>query len=203
MDKDKKKTLTISSGLKKKIDTTSLSTSGKKSFSVEKKKSFRSNKPFNKTPIAPNNISEDKKRNFNRKFIEQQATKDFIQKDNNVVRLDIEDISIGKSIKVKFKNFNCREDSEEYIGEEIFINENQLDVLEENQFYWNEIIGLTAYLNNGKKIGIVSDIIETGSNDVLVIKGEEEILVPYVFGESVMEVVVKEKKIIINEAYCE
>tara|TARA_B100001173_G_scaffold256488_1_gene228634 strand:- start:559 stop:1062 length:504 start_codon:yes stop_codon:yes gene_type:complete len=127
----------------------------------------------------------------------------FIQKDNNTIRLDIEDISIGKSIKVKFKNFNCREDSQDYIGEEIFINEDQLDVLEANQFYWNELIGLTAYLNNGKKIGIVSDIIETGSNDVLVIKGEEEILVPYVFGESVMEVVVEEKKIIINEAYCE
>tara|TARA_X000000368_G_scaffold328181_1_gene265233 strand:- start:73 stop:576 length:504 start_codon:yes stop_codon:yes gene_type:complete len=127
----------------------------------------------------------------------------FIQKDNNTIRLDIEDISIGKSIKVKFKNFNCREDSQDYIGEEIFINEDQLDVLEANQFYWKELIGLTAYLNNGKKIGIVSDIIETGSNDVLVIKGEEEILVPYIFGESVMEVVVEEKKIIINEAYCE
>ena len=37
MDKEKKKTLTISSDLKKKIDTTSISTSGKKSFSVEKK----------------------------------------------------------------------------------------------------------------------------------------------------------------------
>ena len=37
MDKEKKKTLTISSNLKKKIDTTSISTSGKKSFSVEKK----------------------------------------------------------------------------------------------------------------------------------------------------------------------
>ena len=127
----------------------------------------------------------------------------FIQKGNNTIRLDIEDISIGKSIKVKFKNFNCREDSQDYIGEEIFINEDQLDVLEANQFYWKELIGLTAYLNNGKKIGIVSDIIETGSNDVLVIKGEEEILVPYIFGESVMEVVVEEKKIIINEAYCE
>ena len=37
MEKDKKKTLTISSNLKKKIDTSSISTSGKKSFSVEKK----------------------------------------------------------------------------------------------------------------------------------------------------------------------
>ena len=38
MEKDKKKTLTISSNLKKKIDTSSISSSGKKSFSVEKKK---------------------------------------------------------------------------------------------------------------------------------------------------------------------
>ena len=83
MDKDKKKTLTISSDLRKKIDTTSISTSGKKSFSVEKKKPFRPNKTYNK-PSGPNintNI-DNKKKNFARKFIEQQATKDFIKKDN-------------------------------------------------------------------------------------------------------------------------
>ena len=85
MDKDKKKTLTISSDLKKKIDTTSISTTGKKSFSVEKKKPFRNNKNFNKAPSTSNNkINPDsnKKRNVVRKIIEQQATKDFIKKDN-------------------------------------------------------------------------------------------------------------------------
>jgi translation initiation factor IF-2 len=84
MDKDKKKTLTISSNLKKKIDTTAISTSGKKSFSVEKKKPFRVNKSFNKSVPAPNNNInlDNKKKNFARKFIEQQATKDFIKKDN-------------------------------------------------------------------------------------------------------------------------
>ena len=39
--KDKKKTLTISSNLRKKIDTSSISADGKKSFSVEKKKPFK------------------------------------------------------------------------------------------------------------------------------------------------------------------
>ena len=84
MDKNKKKTLTISSNLKKKIDTSAITTSGKKSFSVEKKKSFKPNKSFNKSSQAPNvNFnSENKKKNFARKFIEQQATKDFIKKDN-------------------------------------------------------------------------------------------------------------------------
>ncbi len=82
--KTKKKTLTISSNLKKKIDTTSISTSGKKSFSVEKKKPFRNNKSFNKTATVPNTSTnqDNKKKNFTRKFIEQQATKDFIKKDN-------------------------------------------------------------------------------------------------------------------------
>ena len=84
MEKDsKKKTLTISSNLKKKIDTSSIGTAGKKSFSVKKKDTFKGNKTASKNN---NNFNlskgnEIKKKNFARKFIEQQATKDFIKKD--------------------------------------------------------------------------------------------------------------------------
>ncbi len=84
MEKNKKKTLTISSNLKKKIDTSSISTSGKKSFSVEKKRTFKSNKVTNrlKSSQNPNLKQEIKQKNFTRKFIEQEATKNFIKKDN-------------------------------------------------------------------------------------------------------------------------
>ena len=88
MEKDKKKTLTISSSLKKKIDTSSISSSSKKSFSIEKKKPFKSLKTFNKSfkkPIIDQDSNKDrepKNKNFARKFIEQQATKDFIKKEN-------------------------------------------------------------------------------------------------------------------------
>ncbi len=85
MEKDKKKTLTISSSLKKKIDTSSIATSGKKSFSVDnKKKPFRSNKSLNRSPTQTDlgNYHDGKKKNFARKFVEQQATKDFIKKEN-------------------------------------------------------------------------------------------------------------------------
>tara|TARA_X000000950_G_scaffold133867_1_gene166771 strand:- start:254 stop:2437 length:2184 start_codon:yes stop_codon:yes gene_type:complete len=85
MEKDnKKKTLTISSDLKKNIDTSLLSNSGKKSFTVKKKEPFRGNK--NTSKINQNyNLSKspDKnKKNFARKIIEQQATKAFIKKDD-------------------------------------------------------------------------------------------------------------------------
>ena len=96
MVKDKKKTLTISSNLKKKIDTSNIYTSGKKSFSVEKKKPFKGNKTQNKFGSSPNmNLNPDlKRKNFERKFIEQQATKDFIKKDNKP----------GGKSKLKLKN---------------------------------------------------------------------------------------------------
>ena len=83
MDKDKKKTLTISSNLKKKIDTSSISSQGKKSFSVEKKKPFKASRPIKRFSGPNENIAQKEvKKNYARKFIEQQATKDFIKKDN-------------------------------------------------------------------------------------------------------------------------
>ena len=85
MKKDKKKTLTISSSLKKKIDTSTISSGGKKSYSVDKKKPFKSSKSIGRSSPFPNtNLSQEvKRKNFARKFIEQQATKDFIKKDKD------------------------------------------------------------------------------------------------------------------------
>ena len=94
--KDKKKTLTISSNLKKKIDTSAISTGGKKTFSVEKKKSFKGSKgSFRPLQTTGHPESADvKKKKFARKFIEQQATKAFIKKENKPT---------GKS-KLRLKN---------------------------------------------------------------------------------------------------
>ena len=142
--------------------------------------------------------SESKKKFSNYKHF-------FVIKNETHVRLDVEDIQVTKSIKIKFKNFSLREDSDEYIGKNLYIDREQLVELDDNQYYWNDLIGLDVYLEEGEQIGVVKDIIETGSNDVLVIKGSkgEEILIPYVFGESIKKVILNEKKIIIDKIYYE
>jgi 16S rRNA processing protein RimM len=127
----------------------------------------------------------------------------FVLNNKKYIRLDVEDFLINKSVKIKFEKFNSREDSNDYIGKDIYISKDQLDKLKENQFYWNDLIGLNVYLDNEEKIGVVTDMIETGSNDVLVIKGDDEILIPYIFGESVKNVIIEENKIIIDKIYCE
>ena len=85
-EKNKKKTLTISSNFKKKIDSSSLlKKDDKKSFSIpnDKKNFFKSNKNLRKINSPDqgfkNHVNKNKK--FTRKFVEQQATKAFIKKD--------------------------------------------------------------------------------------------------------------------------
>ena len=80
--KNKKKTLTISTGISKKIDISSISRDGKKTFSVEKKVPFRSTRDNKSTSTAGSfRKKEPVKKNIVRNFIEQQATKNFIKKD--------------------------------------------------------------------------------------------------------------------------
>jgi len=82
---NKKKTLTISTGVSKKIDISSLSRDGKKTFSIEKKAPYRPSRD-NKSTSVPGSFRrpESVKKNTVRNFIEQQATKNFVKKDEKV-----------------------------------------------------------------------------------------------------------------------
>ncbi len=127
----------------------------------------------------------------------------FVLNDNTYTKLYIEDIIFDKSIKIKFKNFNSREHNNNFIGKNLYIESSQLDSLKAGQFYWKDLIGLNVYTDNKQKIGIVRDIIETGANDVLVIKGDKDYLVPYIYGESVKKICLERHKIIIDKIYYE
>ncbi|KPN93096.1 ribosome maturation factor RimM [Lysinibacillus sp. ZYM-1] len=71
------------------------------------------------------------------------------------------------------------------------------DLLEENEFFFHEIIGCTVVSEEGETIGIVNDILQTGANDVWVVKGsKKEHYIPYI-EDIVKDIDVDEKKIVI------
>ena len=101
---NKKKTLTISTGVSKKIDISSISRDGKKTFSIEKKTSFRPSRD-NKSVSAPGSLrrKEPIKKNVVRNFIEQQATKNFVKKDekgNQKTKLKLDPLSAKRDFKL-------------------------------------------------------------------------------------------------------
>jgi len=102
--KNKKKTLTISTNTSKKIDLSSLTSDGKKTFSIEKKTPFRSSRD-NKSNTKPGIFKkpETVKKNTVRKFIEQQATKNFIKKDEKATlktKLKLDPLSLKRDFKL-------------------------------------------------------------------------------------------------------
>ena len=64
-------------------------------------------------------------------------------------------------------------------GARVLVDKTDLPKLEEGSYYWFDLIGLRVFLMNGTCLGNIESIIETGSNDVYVVRnGNTETLVP-------------------------
>lgn len=59
---------------------------------------------------------------------------------------------------------------------------------EKGEFYWVELEGLKAIHVSGAVLGIVTGLMETGAQDVLIVRGEKEYLFPYVWKEVIQSV---------------
>jgi len=80
---------------------------------------------------------------------------------------------------VLFEGIDSRSLAHSLKGYEIFIEKAKLPELEEKTYYWDDIIGLNVYTTDGDLLGKVESIIQTGSNDVYIVKNEEkEVLIP-------------------------
>jgi len=92
-----------------------------------------------------------------------------------------------------FEEINSRSQAEVLIGAALFIPKAELPQLENGSFYWCDLIGIAVYTADAEYLGRIESIIETGSNDVYVVKNHKrEILIPAL--ESVVSNVDLEQK---------
>jgi 16S rRNA processing protein RimM len=84
------------------------------------------------------------------------------------------------------------------IGCYVSIPEHQLEPLPEGVYYAFDIVGLTAYMEDGERIGDVVELLELPGNDVLVIdRGGREVLIPMV-SEFIKEINPDERRIVVT-----
>lgn len=86
----------------------------------------------------------------------------------------------GRTLLVLLKGVSDRSKAETLVGSEILVDRAILPELEEDTYYWADILGLKVYSADDHYIGEVESIIETGSNDVYTVRTPEarEILIP-------------------------
>ena len=99
----------------------------------------------------------------------------------------------------KFEGIESIDDAELLKTEVLWIDEKVLPDLEEDEFYYHELMGCTVFNENKDNLGTVIDIIETGANLVLrVQKGKDSFLLPFV-QVFVLDVNIEQKTMIIHE----
>jgi 16S rRNA processing protein RimM len=104
----------------------------------------------------------------------------------------------GKGVVVKVTGFDNPEQARFLTGKKIGILRSQLPPLEDNEYYWKDLEGLTVINQEGKTLGIVAYLMETGSNDVLVVKGDQEYAIPYLPDDVVTRIDLPNQVIYVN-----
>lgn len=98
---------------------------------------------------------------------------------------------------MKLEGLSSRDEVEKYKGAGILISKEAI-TRGEDEYFWNELLGLKVYLDTGQYLGVVSQIISTKANDIYVVKeGNKETCVPAVY-EVVKEIDVENEKMIIS-----
>ena len=101
----------------------------------------------------------------------------------------------GKSLVVQLDGESDRTRAEAlFCGRDILVPANALPVLEEDEFYWRDLIGLRVCHKDGRDLGKLTSMMETGANDVLVVRGDgssidtRERLIPWLPDDVVLNV---------------
>lgn len=110
----------------------------------------------------------------------------------------------GKGVVARLRGVDDRNAAELLRGVDIGIPVHSLPALSEGEFYWRDLIGLQVVNAEGILLGVVDHLLETGANDVMVVRpcegsvdGEQR-LVPWVLGQVVQRVEKDAKRIIVD-----
>jgi 16S rRNA processing protein RimM len=103
----------------------------------------------------------------------------------------------GGKFLVQIENYMTREEASSLTNLDIAVPRKLLPELED-QFYHHDLIGLKVYNSNQTLIGEVTEIMSTGANDVIVVSGEKQILIPFVWDIYVKSIDLDTKQMIVD-----
>lgn len=94
----------------------------------------------------------------------------------------------GRVLIARLEGIDDRDQAAPLVGAKIFVPRDRLPPAGEGEFYWADLVGLEVVTGDGRSLGTVVRLFETGANDVLVVHGERERLIPWILGDVIDEV---------------
>ena len=103
----------------------------------------------------------------------------------------------GKGVIAQLEQCGDRDQALSLVGLEIAVKPEWLGPPDDGEFYWFQLKGLTVLNLEGERLGTVDHLLETGANDVMVVKSERDRLIPYV-PERIHDVDLEKGQIIVD-----
>lgn len=94
----------------------------------------------------------------------------------------------GKALVASIAGVEDRNAASALVGCDIGVRRSQLPPTGSDEYYWVDLVGLTVRNSEGIELGTVESLLETGANDVLVVRGDRERLIPMLQGSVVIAV---------------
>ncbi|MGD8976532.1 MAG: ribosome maturation factor RimM [Gammaproteobacteria bacterium] len=94
----------------------------------------------------------------------------------------------GKGLIGRFDGVEDRDQAAALVGMDLAVRRSQLPATGSDEVYWVDLLGLTVVNTRGETLGAVERLLETGANDVLVVQGDRERLIPFARGSIVKDV---------------
>lgn len=85
----------------------------------------------------------------------------------------------GSFFVVKIAGCDTPELAKTYANDPIAVLREQLPPLPEGEYYWDDLLGLKVFNQDQVLLGTIDRLLETGANDVMVLKGDKKRLIPY------------------------
>ena len=104
----------------------------------------------------------------------------------------------GKGIVAQLQAVNDRDQAQALVGCTIAIPREQLQPLRQDEYYWADLQGMEVVNLTGFVFGSVDSLFETGANDVMVVRGDEERLIPWIMHAVIKSVALDERRIVVD-----
>jgi 16S rRNA processing protein RimM len=94
----------------------------------------------------------------------------------------------GKAIVAEIEGISDRDIAATLAGWEILVEQSQLPNVVGNEYYWFDLVGLRVENTQGSDFGVVESLMETGANDVLIVKGDRDRAIPFLQGQTIIKI---------------
>ena len=125
------------------------------------------------------------------------ASDDAVRINGSVYRVDTRR-AFQSDLVIKFREVDSRAAAEALRGASIYVTEQDVPPLQPDTYYHYQLLDMVVVTASGLELGVITDVLETGANDVYVVKGpEKETLVP-ALADVVKEVDVKGGRMVVD-----